>query len=81
VLRFWAYSWDAIASTKLEMLEPIAASVVMKMLFGIGLLIILVLLLFGALPNWPYSTAGASYPSGRIGIVLLLMILLLTGRV
>jgi hypothetical protein len=45
------------------------------------LLIILVLLLVGALPNWGYSRGWGYYPSGGIGLILLiLLILILTGR-
>jgi hypothetical protein len=45
------------------------------------LIIILVLLLIGALPTWPYSGGWGYYPSGGVGlIVLILVILLLTGR-
>ena len=45
------------------------------------LLIILILLLIGALPTWPYSTGWGYYPSGGVGlIVLILVILLLMGR-
>jgi hypothetical protein len=52
------------------------------MSLGTVLLIILILLLLGALPTWPYSTGWGYYPSGGFGlIVLLLAILLLTGRI
>jgi hypothetical protein len=45
------------------------------------LLVILILLLIGALPLWPYSSAWGYYPSGGLGLlVLVLVILLLTGR-
>ena len=45
------------------------------------LLVILILALLGALPTWPYSTGWGYYPSGGLGIVvLILLILLLTGR-
>ena len=45
------------------------------------LLVILILLLLGALPVWPYSTGWGFYPSGGVGLlVLVLIILLLTGR-
>ena len=45
------------------------------------LLIILILLLIGALPTWPYSSGWGYYPSGGLGLVLLiLLILVLTGR-
>jgi len=48
---------------------------------GTILLIILILLLLGALPMWPYSGGWGYYPSGGVGlIVLILVILLLTGR-
>jgi uncharacterized protein DUF3309 len=45
------------------------------------LLVILILLLLGALPVWPYSSGWGFYPSSGLGIVvLILVILLLTGR-
>ena len=46
------------------------------------LLIILVLILIGALPSWPYSSSWGYYPSGGIGlVVLVLIVLLLLGRI
>jgi hypothetical protein len=49
---------------------------------GTILLIILVLLLIGALPAWPYSTSWGYYPSGGLGLVLIvLLVLVVTGRV
>jgi hypothetical protein len=45
------------------------------------LIILLILLLVGALPSWPYSAGWGYYPSGGIGFVLLiLLILILAGR-
>ena len=45
------------------------------------LLIILILLLVGLIPAWPYSTGWGYYPSGGVGIILLIVVLLaLTGR-
>jgi hypothetical protein len=45
------------------------------------LLVVLILLLVGVLPTWPYSANWGYYPSGGLGLVLLiLVILLLTGR-
>jgi len=45
------------------------------------LLVLLVLILVGALPAWPYSAGWGYYPSGGAGLVLLIIvILLLTGR-
>lgn len=45
------------------------------------LLILLVLLLVGALPAWPYSTGWGYYPSGGLGLILIiLLVLVVTGR-
>ena len=38
------------------------------------LLVILVLLLIGALPTWPYSSGWGYYPSGGIGLVLIVLL-------
>ncbi|GAC1431680.1 MAG: hypothetical protein NVS9B5_02810 [Terriglobales bacterium] len=44
-------------------------------------LIILILLVIGALPSWPYSSGWGYYPSGGLGlIVVIVLILVLTGR-
>ena len=46
------------------------------------LLIIVILLLLGALPTWPYSSGWGYYPSGGLGLVLLVVIVLLVlGRI
>ena len=46
------------------------------------LIIILILLLIGAFPSWPYSSGWGYYPSGGIGLVLLILIILaLVGRI
>jgi hypothetical protein len=46
------------------------------------LLIILIVLLFGSVPAWPYSRGWGYYPSGGLGlVVLILVILLLMGRI
>jgi len=46
------------------------------------LLIVLVLLLVGTLPSWPYSRGWGYYPSGLLGIVLVVLLLfVLLGRV
>ena len=45
------------------------------------LVILLVLLLIGALPSWPYSSGWGYFPSGGLGlVVLIVLILALTGR-
>jgi hypothetical protein len=45
------------------------------------LLVILILLLIGALPTWPYSRSWGYYPSGGLGlIVVILIVLAVAGR-
>ncbi|MBV9347080.1 MAG: DUF3309 domain-containing protein [Pseudolabrys sp.] len=44
------------------------------------LLIILIILLLGALPTWPYSANWGPYPSGGIGLVLLILLLVMFMR-
>jgi Protein of unknown function (DUF3309) len=52
------------------------------MSLGTILLIILIIILIGALPNWPYSSGWGYYPSGGLGLVLVIvLILVLLGRV
>jgi hypothetical protein len=46
------------------------------------LIILVILLLLGALPTWPYSTGWGYYPSGGLGLVLVILIVLaLVGRI
>jgi len=46
------------------------------------LIVILVLMLLGAIPAWPHSRGWGYRPSGGLGLILLiLLILLLTGRI
>ncbi len=40
------------------------------------LLIILILILVGALPTWPYSTGWGYYPSGGLGLLIVILIIL-----
>jgi hypothetical protein len=40
------------------------------------LIIVLILLLIGALPAWPYSTGWGYYPSGGLGLILVILIVL-----
>ena len=46
-------------------------------MIGTLLLVILIVLLLGALPSWPYSRGWGYYPSGLMGTVLLIVIILL----
>jgi hypothetical protein len=46
------------------------------------LLVVLVLILIGALPAWPYSRGWGYYPSGGLGLlVIVLLVLLLLGQI
>jgi hypothetical protein len=51
-------------------------------MLGAILIVVLILLLIGSLPTWPYSTGWGYYPSSGLGlIVLIVLILLLFGRI
>ena len=51
-------------------------------MLGTILLVILVLMLLGALPLWPHSRSWGAYPSGGLGlVVLVLVVLLIMGRI
>jgi hypothetical protein len=51
------------------------------MSLGTILLIVLILILVGALPSWPYSASWGYFPSGITGlVVVVIIILLVTGR-
>ncbi|UXH80585.1 DUF3309 domain-containing protein [Roseateles sp. So40a] len=41
------------------------------------LLVVLILLLIGALPSWPHSRSWGYYPSGGLGLVVLILVILL----
>lgn len=45
------------------------------------LLIILILMLIGAFPAWPYSRSWGYYPSGGLGLIVLIVVVLLLLRV
>lgn len=47
---------------------------------GTILLIILILLLVGALPTWPYSAGWGYYPTGGLGLILLIVLFLVLFR-
>ena len=50
-------------------------------MLGTILIIVLVLILLGALPTWPYSSGWGYYPSGGASLVLIIVVvLLLSGR-
>jgi hypothetical protein len=52
------------------------------MSLGTILVIILILILIGAIPSWPYSTGWGYGPSGLVGIILVIVLILaLMGRI
>ena len=52
------------------------------MSLGTILLLIIILLLLGALPTWPYSAGWGYYPSSGLGlVVVVLLVLLVLGRI
>jgi hypothetical protein len=51
-------------------------------MLGTILLVVLILMLFGAWPTWPHSKNWGYYPSGGLGLLLvILVVLLLLGRI
>jgi len=51
-------------------------------MLGTILIVILILLLIGALPTWPYSSGWGFYPGGGVGLLLIIVIILaLAGRI
>jgi hypothetical protein len=41
------------------------------------LIVLVVLLLLGALPTWPYSAGWGYYPSGGLGLILIILVVLI----
>jgi len=51
-------------------------------MIGTILIILVILMLFGAMPAWPHSRQWGYYPSGGLGLILLVLVfLLLSGRI
>ena len=51
-------------------------------MLGTILLVILILIVLGALPTWPYSSGWGYYPSGGFGLLVIIVIILLPmGRI
>ncbi|HEY1721800.1 MAG TPA: DUF3309 family protein [Magnetospirillaceae bacterium] len=51
-------------------------------MLGTVLLIVLILLLVGALPSWPYSSGWGYYPAGGLGTVfVIILVLVLIGQI
>jgi hypothetical protein len=46
-------------------------------MLGIALIVILILVLIGAVPAWPHSRNWGYYPSGGLGLILVVVVLLM----
>ena len=44
------------------------------------LIVIVVILLLGVLPTWPYSSGWGYYPSGGLGVILLILLILVLAK-
>jgi hypothetical protein len=76
-LRASAFQGRTISQKKTTNLGAVCVARLMRTI----LLLILILLLIGALPAWPYSTGWGYYPSGGLGLILVILIILaVTGR-
>ena len=70
------------AAAALTVRDSVVNNPLNTMSLGTILLIVLILLLVGALPSWPYSSGWGYAPSGGLGLVLvILIVLILLGRV
>jgi hypothetical protein len=49
-------------------------------MLGTVLLVLLILMLLGALPTWPHSKSWGYYPSGGLGLLLVIVIIVLLVR-
>jgi polyferredoxin len=74
-VRIRASGFQNLALVRLKMPTKPDSTRVVWMMRAI-LLIVLILLLLGALPAWPYSSGWGYYPSGGIGLILLIVIIL-----
>jgi hypothetical protein len=73
-LRFQVGSTARFAGRELEIIGGI--------MLGTILLVLLILLLIGSIPAWPYSRGWGYYPSGGLGLILVVVVILLaTGRI
>ena len=46
-------------------------------MLGMILIVLLILVLIGAIPTWPHSRSWGYYPTGGLGLVLLIVVVLL----
>jgi uncharacterized protein DUF3309 len=52
----------------------------LKIMLGTILLVILVLMVIGSIPTWPYSTGWGYYPAGGLGTILIIVLVLVLLR-
>jgi Protein of unknown function (DUF3309) len=73
------FSVSTTVSTHRMILRRTLASLVWRERFHVRLilLVLLILLLLGALPTWPYSAHWGYYPSGGLGIILIILIIVI----
>ena len=77
--RLQRMAWHAVCEVMNDRIPTQAPEAPMSL--SLILLIVLVLLLLGAVPAWPHSRSWGYGPSGLLGVVLLVVIILvLTGR-
>ena len=57
--------------------QPVYSADEVILMLGTILLIVIVLLLLGALPAWPYSRGWGYYPSGGLGLVVIVLLLMI----
>ena len=85
--RFWSIAFTAAfgsVRTLLSLLWKIPFNKIKEKVMSLGtiLLIVLVLMLIGAIPSWPHSKSWGYGPSGGLGlVVLILVVLLVMGRI
>ena len=51
-----------------------------KFMLRLILVVVLVLLVLGALPTWPYSSGWGYYPSGGLGLILVILVILVLAK-
>jgi hypothetical protein len=64
-----------------RVLIPLFSTMQSRCDMRILLLIVVILLLIGALPTWPYSGGWGYYPSGGFGLIVIVLLILLLGRI
>jgi hypothetical protein len=80
IANYLRSQWELVIDAKRWKAEHQPPSGVVML--GTILLIILILILIGSLPTWPYSGGWGYYPSGGFGLLLVIVIILLVmGRI